>query len=195
MVYAADVDGVSHQFGVSGLLYNSDVLLFDRETESLWSQILSRAISGKLVGKTLTILTSSHTRWGDWKKKFPNTQVLSTDTGYNRDYSRSPYGDYSKSKRTYFPVAFRSQRYHPKERVIGITIEGKQKAYPFTELAKLKTTSLKDTFLDQPLTIEFDAKNRDGVVKDADGKVISSVNTFWFAWYGFHPKAEIFKAK
>lgn len=195
IVYDATFDGKAHKFGVSGLLYNSDVLLYDRETETLWSQILSKGISGKLLGSDLDIIPSSHTSWKAWKEKYPDTEVLSTDTGKKRDYSRSPYGGYDKGRETYFPVAFRSQKYHPKERVIGISLNGKHKVYPFNELAKLDGNVLKDSFSDQQLQLEFDAENRDGVIKDSSGKILSSINTFWFAWYAFHPDAEIYKHK
>ena len=96
IVYKADSEGEPHKFGVSGLLYNSDVLLYDRETETLWSQILSKAISGKLVDTKLEVIPSSHTSWQVWKKNHPYTKVLSNKTGFNRDYQRSPYGTYDK---------------------------------------------------------------------------------------------------
>lgn len=193
IVYSADFDGKAHQFGVSGLLYNSDVLLFDRETETLWSQLLSKGVSGKLVNKTLKIIPSSHTSWASWKKKHPQTKVLSTKTGFGRDYDRTPYAGYTKNSSIYFPLAFKSKKYHPKERVIGISIGDKHKAYPFSELAKINTGKLTDTFAGKKLQLEFDAVNRDGVVKDNSGNIIPSVNTFWFAWYAFHPDAEIYK--
>ncbi len=193
VVYNAEIDGKPYEFGVSGLLYNSDVLLYDRETETLWSQILSKAISGKLVDKTLEILPSSHTSWKAWRTKYPNSKVLSTNTGYSRNYAHSPYGSYDNDVITYFPVEFKSKRYHPKERVLGITLKDKQKVYPFTELAKNKSNTFTDTFENETLTIEFDAENRDGVIKNSKGEIVPSINTFWFAWYGFHPKGEIYQ--
>jgi hypothetical protein len=195
IVYASTFNGKAHKFGVSGLLYNSDVLLYDRETETLWSQILSKGVSGQMVGSELEIIPSSHTSWQAWLAKHPNTEVLSRDTGYSRDYSCSPYGGYDEGRETYFPLAFRSQKYHPKERVIGITINGKHKIYPFTELAKIKSTRIRDTFSGHQLQLEFDVENRDGIIKDANGKVLPSINTFWFAWYAFHPDTKIFKSK
>lgn len=194
IVYSSMIDGKVHHFGVSGLLYNSDVLLYDRETKSLWSQLLSKGVSGKLRDKPLTMIPSSHTSWAVWMKKYPNTRVLSTDTGYSRDYNKSPYGTYNENNRIYFPMAFKSQKYHPKERVIGVSMGDKHKVYPFSELAKLDKKTLKDRFAGKTLLIEFDAENRDGVVKDNSGRVIPSVNSFWFAWYAFHPDAVIFKA-
>jgi len=195
IVYSGDINGKPHQFGVSGLLYNSDVLLYDKQTQTLWSQILSKGVSGKLLNSTLEIIPSSHTSWQVWRKKHPKTQVLSTDTGFKRDYSRSPYAGYTKNSSTYFPVAFKSKRYHPKERVVGVTLNGKSKAYPFAELAKIGGFVLKDTFSGQQLSIEFDVENRDAVVKNKAGDILPTVNSFWFAWYAFHPKAAVFVHK
>lgn len=195
IVYSAKINGKTHQFGVSGLLYNSDVLLYDRQTSSLWSQLLSKAISGKQVNKTLTIIPSAHTSWAAWKKKHPDTKVLSTKTGYNRNYSRTPYGSYTKNGTLYFPLAFKSKKYHPKERVIGIAINGKYKVYPFSELAKTKRTKLTDMFAGKKLQLEFDVANRDGLIKDDEGEILPSINTYWFAWYAFHPKTSIYKGR
>jgi hypothetical protein len=195
IVYQSFVRGQVLKFGVSGLLYNSDVLLYDRQTETLWSQILSKAVNGPLKGQKLTMVSSSQTSWSSWLKKHPNTKVLSTNTGFDRDYRRSPYGDYEKNTRTFFPVNARSRAYHPKERVLGITINGKHKAYPFVELGKLGTTSLRDNFQGQNLLINFDIQNRDGKVLGANGRPLELVNSFWFAWYAFHEDTEIFKAR
>jgi len=75
-------------FGVSGLLYNSDVLLYDRNTQSLWSQIMGQAVSGPLAGERLTPLAISHTTWRAWLGEHPDTSVLSTNTGFQRNYKR-----------------------------------------------------------------------------------------------------------
>ena len=194
LVYQSKMNGQVLKFGVSGLLYNSDVLLFDRQTETLWSQILSKAISGPMKGQKLAMIPSSQTSWASWLQKQPNTKVLSTDTGFSRDYRRSPYGDYDNNTQTYFPVSAQSRAYHPKERVLGITLNGKYKAYPFVELGKLGTNTLKDNFEGQNLTINFDVANRDGEVLDANGRPLELVNSFWFAWYAFHQDTAVFKA-
>ncbi|SMN16143.1 hypothetical protein CRYPA_24 [uncultured Candidatus Thioglobus sp.] len=106
-VFSADIAGNHSRFGVSGLLYNSGVLLYDDVTESLFSQILSKAISGPLVNEKLQVLASTHTTWGGWKEQHSDTLVLSTDTGYSRDYTRNPYGNYGASRTLYFPAPIR----------------------------------------------------------------------------------------
>jgi len=192
VVYSGNINGQQQQFGVSGLLYNSDVLLYDRKTESLWSQILSKAISGKLLGTNLQTIPVQHTSWAAWQEQYPNTEVLSQDTGFKRDYSRTPYQGYDNNSEIYFPLNAESRRYHPKERVIGVQIGEKFKAYPIVELAKHGESPLTDQFAGKTLRIKFDVKNRDGQVFDSEGKLLHSINSFWFAWYAFHPDTDVF---
>lgn len=179
-------------FGVSGLLYNSDMLLYDRQTESLWSQIMSQAISGSQKGKKLEMLVVEHTSWLNWKNKYPDTLVLSNRTGFSRDYSTSPYGQYNTSKKLYFPVSKRSQIFHPKEKIIGVELKGQFKAYAFSELRQSNTSLIKDTFSNQQLEIQFNAQHQSATIK-ANGKNIPATTAYWFAWFAFHPKTEIYR--
>jgi len=181
------------EFGVSGLLYNSDVLLYDRETESLWSQIMSKAISGPLKGRNLKSLPLTHTSWQDWITRHPDSLVLSTNTGYKRDYSKSPYGGYEKSNQIFFPVSASNKRFHKKEWVLGINIGKTFKAYPFSELAKT-SGRIEEDISGQVITILFDRKNSSASARDEQGKEIPTVMSFWFAWYAFHPDTKIFLA-
>ncbi len=191
--YNAQIKGQNTSFGVSGLLYNSDVLLYDRATDSLWSQLLSKAISGPRQGELLSLLVLQHTTWKDWHKQHPETQVLSNKTGYNRDYSRSPYGAYDKETSLYFPVSQLDKRYHPKEYVIGLNYQGKTKVYPFSELAKMQSP-FNDRVAGQDIKIVFDAKNRTGRILNDRGNEIPTITAFWFAWMAFYPQSDIFKA-
>jgi hypothetical protein len=182
-------------FGVSGLLYNSDMLLYDRDTESLWSQIMGIAISGKLKGKKLLTLVMADTTWAHWLQRHPDTEVLSTKTGYWRDYDRHPYGAYDINNALYFPVSNTNVRYHPKERVIGLTLGQQAKAYPFSELAKQHQARFSDEFAGQTLTIEFDAASQSAVIYDAQHRPLPTTTLFWFAWYAFHPDTDVFRAR
>jgi hypothetical protein len=181
------------EFGVSGLLYNSDVLLYDRETGSLWSQIMAKAINGPLKGRSLKQLPLTHTSWQDWKTQYPDSRVLSTNTGFKRDYSKSPYGGYEKSNQIFFPVSASDQRFHNKEWVLGVNIGGIYKAYPFSELEKT-THPVKEYVSGQLIEVIFDRENKTARVLDEQGRDINSVMAYWFAWYAFHPDTEVFQA-
>ncbi|MBT3584117.1 MAG: DUF3179 domain-containing protein [Halobacteriovoraceae bacterium] len=90
IVFKAAFSGNRLIFGVSGLLYQSDVLMFDRQTNSLWSQLLNKSVSGKNVGKSLDVFPSSHLLLKDYLLKNPKALVLSQKTGKKRDYKRRP---------------------------------------------------------------------------------------------------------
>lgn len=193
MAFLAERNGKRQTFGVSGLLYNSDVLLYDHATDSLWSQISQRAVSGPLNGTPLTLLPTHSTTWADWSRRYPETLVLDRKTGFHRDYRHDPYGSYATSPELMFPVAFRAQGYHPKEPVIGLSLDGRHRAYPFSELARVKAP-VEDVLAGQSLQVEFDAKHQTARILDAQGRELPGVVAYWFAWYAFHPETEIFKA-
>ncbi len=193
MAFLAAADDSVHSFGVSGLLYNSDVLLYDRETDSLWSQLMKQAITGPLRGQHLQQITLSHTSWKDWRNRYPDTLVLSTDTGSRRNYERSPYDGYENSKNLYFPVRSMDTRYHPKEWVIGLSVGGMHKAYPFVELSRT-SGDIQDRLAGKELRIRYDSLNRTGQVFTADGRELPTTISYWFAWLAFHPDSEVYTA-
>lgn len=195
MVFASNVgnDGALN-FGVSGLLYNSDVLLYDRQTESLWSQLEGAAISGKLKGTELPQLPVLHTTWRDWRKKHPETLVLDSDTGFDRNYNRDPYGGYQRTRRLFFDVNHRAPDYHPKEQVLGLEIEGQFKAYPFQELSEHGKAQFPDAVAGVDVTIFWNEAERSAYAM-RDGKMLEGTVAYWFAWYTFHPKTAVFTAE
>jgi hypothetical protein len=191
--FKSTLDGKALTFGVSGLLYNSDVLLYDRQTESLWSQIMSLAVTGPMKGTVLCMIPTENTTWGNWKRRFPESMVLSEKTGHARDYSRTPYIGYDKNENIYFPVSANSNTFHPKEKVIGVSVNGKYKAYPFSELAKI-ASPIEDTFAKKNIIIYYDAKTESARATASDGEQLHYFTAFWFAWYTFHPRTKVFKA-
>ncbi len=194
IAYLAKIGGKSRTFGVSGLLYNSDVLLYDRQSESLWSQLMSEAVTGPMKGMKLEIIPTSNTSWGDWKSRHPNTLVLSTKTGFNRDYTRTPYMGYDDSEQLYFPVNNRNYEYHQKEMIIGIEVDGKFKAYPYEELKKLSSYPFVDKFNGKTLNVYFEEGYKSAWILGENDEELPYMTTFWFAWYAFHPDTEVFKA-
>ncbi|MEN8108617.1 MAG: DUF3179 domain-containing protein [Pseudomonadota bacterium] len=193
IAYLAKARGQALEFGVSGLLYNSNMLLYDRETQSLWSQISRQAISGPMKGTKLQAIPVMHTHWSDWKQRHPETQVLSTDTGHQRDYSRNPYQGYEKTSELWFPVQAQDKRYHPKEPVLGIEIDGHFKAYPFVELGKAGD-DVHDTLAGQQIVVKYDRQHHTAVAVDTQGELLAGVTAFWFAWYAFHPDTTVYRA-
>lgn len=195
VAFDANIDGKISEFGVSGLLYNSDILLYDRNTESLWSQISSSSVSGKLVGTKLKRIPISHTSWQAWQQKHPDTLVLSDETGFFRDYTRDPYAGYGESRALFFQVNNRApDTYHPKELVVGVGFGGVYKAYPFIELEKNARASFADSINGTNITIHWDGQNRAVTITDVSDKEIAGIQGFWFAWFAFHPDTEIFRA-
>ena len=195
VAFEARVDGRVTEFGVSGLLYNSDVLLYDRNTESLWSQILGKAVAGEQVGKKLTPIPVSHTTWKDWRQTHPDTLVMSDDTGYARDYRRNPYAGYEQSRATYFAVNNEApDNYHPKEVVVGVHADGVYKAYPFVELERQGKARFSDSINGLRYRFEWDAENRSVSISDEAGNPVAAIQGFWFAWFAFHPDTEVFQA-
>jgi hypothetical protein len=194
MAFNAMQDGKKLKFGVSGLLYNSDLLMYDRQSDSLWSQIEGLAISGAAKGQRLERLVVEHTSWKNWHDKHPKTLVLSDKTGYRRNYETSPYPAYGASKAIYFPVSHSDKRYHPKEVMVGVEVNGKFKAYPFVELAK-GTGVLEDVFEGEKLTIEYNAEARSAIVKNGNEVLLPSLTVYWFAWIAFHPESKVFKGQ
>jgi len=198
MAFDAEIEGKARNFGVSGLLYESDVLLYDRGTESLWSQIAMEAISGPLKGTELELLPMRNTTWEAWRRQHPDTWVLSRDTGHRRNYDATPYEGYDRTPSLYFPVKHRDRRFHPKAPVLGLELGDTFKAYPFDELDEAlegKSGELEDTVDGREVTVHYDAEAGSAAVFDAQGRELPSVRAFWFAWAAFHPDTEIFRAK
>lgn len=196
MVFATNAGKGALFFGVSGLLYNSDVLLYDHNSESLWSQIMGKAISGPLKGTEIPQLPVTHTSFGSWMQRYPQTEVLSRKTGHRLNYRDSPYKGYEKTRRLYFKVSHRApDNYHPKERVLGVKIDGKTKAYPFKELSAQGLSEVIDTVGDRPLKIVWDEQAQSAIAVDMQGKQLPAVTGFWFAWYTFYPETEVFVAQ
>lgn len=192
IVFERRVDGVEQEFGVSGKLWQSNLLMYNRakneKDESLWSQVLGEAVVGVHTGKKLAIIPSDIVRWGDWKKLQPDASVLSQNTGVLRSYGLDPYGDYYTSDSVSFGASFRDTRLHPKALIAGIEVDDTYKAYSLNALPVGET---KDTFAGKALTIEKDSAGRLTIL--ADGERIPHIPSFWFSWLAVHPETELYK--
>lgn len=131
------IDSRVHTFGVSGMLRNSDMVMYDRETESWWQQMLGEAIVGDLTGKKLTQLPAQIISFEQFSKTYQDGLVLSRETGHRREYGRNPYVGYDDINKK--PFLFRGKidgRLAPMERLITVTINQLDKAYPHSETRK-----------------------------------------------------------
>ncbi|MGQ0670011.1 MAG: DUF3179 domain-containing protein [Actinomycetota bacterium] len=129
------VDGELLDFGTSGKLYRSNLVMYDRQTNSLWPQALGRAVQGPLLGMELEWVPVQLVSWGDWRAAHPDGKVLSTETGSQRPYGTNPYENYDDPDS--FPFAFDGDldpRLPPKARVVGVQIGDDVVAFPYAEL-------------------------------------------------------------
>ncbi len=192
MVFDAQVGGRKLEFGVSGLLYNSDMLLYDRQTNSLWSQIEAQAISGPLKGSKLSLIAADYTSWQDWRQQNGGGLVLDIKTGHGRDYSRDPYAGYETVRTLYFNVQNRDQRFHEKEPVVGLVLDGKAKVWPLSELDKVRKWPLHDSLNNTSLQIQYRAQDKSVTIVDNNGTKLPSVPAYWFAWVAFYPDTQVY---
>ncbi|MDY6770283.1 MAG: DUF3179 domain-containing protein [Candidatus Nanohaloarchaea archaeon] len=131
LVYRRIVDGEPTEFGVSGKLYNANLVMYDRRTETYWSQIEGEAIVGPQVPAELDLVSSVITTWGEWRDSHPGTVVLSRKTGiYSpRRYGSNPYTSFQRSDRVGFGVDDVDDRLHAKELVYGVAAGNASTAY------------------------------------------------------------------
>jgi Protein of unknown function (DUF3179) len=178
VVYDPWIDGKRYTFGVSGLLYRRNLLLYDQETESLWSQLGAVAVTGGLAGTTLRLLPSVETTWSHWKSEHPQTLVLSFRTGYRRDYSTDPYQDYPLDRQP----------------ALVVRINGNVKLYPFSQLKRTASPVI-DEFEGQRIMISFDSKSQTVTVAGAKDEPVPHFVAYLADARAFYPRASIFKAR
>jgi hypothetical protein len=132
--YVRTINGKEVTFGTSGSLYNNNLVMYDRASHSLWSQIWGKAIAGNLSGYVLQRIPVDVLPWGEWKALYPDTMVLSRQTGHPRPYGDDPYGGYYYSDQVLFPLTHRDDRMPVKTVVWGFSFNGSAKAYPLKSL-------------------------------------------------------------
>ena len=190
-------DGVK-EFGVSGLLYNSNVLMYDRKgkPEALWSQVKGETVSGPGAGTKLEALPVELTTWAAWRSRHPRTTVLASDTGHVRDYGHDPYAGYFAGPGLMFPVRPANDRLPRKERVLGVWMpDGTAKAYPISAFGQEKgPVEIRDEVGGKPLAIRYDPANKSLRVAEAPEDV-RWMYSFWFAWYAFHPETAVYEPR
>jgi hypothetical protein len=188
LVFERRVRGKTLRFGVSGLLYRSDLLMFDRDSESLWSQIGAEAVTGPRLGQRLTLIRSEMMRWADWRERHPGSTILSQETGYRRSYDRSPYADYATSEELRFPVPL-DRRYHPKMPTLGLRKGERARGYPAAELVRAGG-AVEERFEGHAVRVAYDDEAQHFEVSAPPE--LEVIEGYWFAWAAFHPETTVF---
>lgn len=174
VVFERTIDNSVTKFGVSGYLLNSDVLMFDHKTESLWSQIEGKCVYGKQIGKELKLFPFIMTKWEYIKAQYSQSLVLSTETGFSRNYKDYEKGDYHTKDRFFIDVKKKdiANRLHNKLVIYGIKVQGIAKAYP--EDIILEKKIINDSISNISLLIVVD--NKMGVntfISEIEGKKLT----------------------
>ncbi len=184
------IGGETLEFGVSGLLHNSNVILYDRTHDALWSQVGMRAISGPLEGRALKHLPFDLVPFGEWHQRAKGGTVANFETGHRRDYRRNPYASYFQNDRLMFPVSPRNRDLPVKSRVLGIESNGVKRAYPLTAVTSAPGARIEDTLGEEKVVLEAASDETIRVIEMPEDARF--VHTFWFAWAAFHPDTTVY---
>jgi hypothetical protein len=179
------------RFGTSGKLYQSNLIMYDEETNTYWQQIDGKAIYGELTGQELEEVSIDTVVWKDWKTVHPDSEVLSQDTGINRNYGKDPYGSYYEDSFLIFPVENENNIIHPKTIIFGIEVDGQYKAYKEEDLVVLGT--IEDVVNNVSIKLERDNVGIVSVTNIESGEEIIKERDMWFAWYAFHPETSLYE--
>lgn len=170
-------------FGVSSLLHNSDLVMYDRQTDSLWQQITGQAFAGKSRGIQLKTLPLSMITWANWRQQYPDGEVLTVDDIQSDVYMKDAYGDYAESERLYMPVSASDARLHPKRVIYGLEIGNRAIAVDGEWLEQERNWS--NQYEDKKLVLSM---SQNGEIEARLGDQQVTVHRmYWFAWFSFHP--------
>ncbi len=152
IAFKRTLDGEPVSFGVSGLLRNSDLVMYDRTTETLWQQFTGKAIVGDRAGETLDLVSSQIVSFQQFRENYPDGEVLSRETGHRRPYGQNPYAGYDDVDEPPFaydgPV---DDRLPPKEKVVAVSVGDTHKGYPYSVTTEKRL--IHDTMAGRPLVV------------------------------------------
>ncbi|MGH3863800.1 DUF3179 domain-containing protein [Actinokineospora sp.] len=183
-------------FGTTGNLVNSNLLMYDRQSESEWPQLIGAAIRGPRKGQRLGTVPLVWASWKAWRTTHPDTKVLSTETGSLRSYGKDPYGSYPRRSGYYvegrpiFPVLATDNRFPAKEVVIGIST-GERTVAVHRELVR-RARSVPVALAGAHVTAVWD-EALDTVRVTGTDDAADVLDAMWFAWYAFHPDTQVLR--
>lgn len=162
-------------YGVSGLLYNSNLILYDRQTGSRWSQMLELAVEGQRIREVPGRFQVVETTLASLEAMYPGTKLMTRDTSYSRDYDESPYPNYTLNDSLLFPVSHEDNRLHRKERVVGIRSEAGSRVYQIAGFGPT-TQTINEDFQGMPIVVTGNSSLNFGVIYERtldDGTILS----------------------
>lgn len=171
-------DGTATTFGVSGGLLESNLIMFDRSTETLWQQSTGKALAGTHLGHQLPLHQFQLLSVGEIKAQHPDALILSEDTGHGRDYQRNPYAGYDQDAGFYFRPSHIDERYFAKDIFVAFTVNGTPAAAPWLALENGREYTA--TVAGQAVTLSKDKGNL--TVTGPDGARIPFYFEMWFSW-------------
>jgi hypothetical protein len=189
LAFERTLDGRVLEFGVSGKLHNNDLIMYDRQTESLWQQITGEAIVGELVEKKLKQISFGVMTWEEAKIRFPNIMSLKRP-GLAATYNVYPYGNYESDPSPLFPMNTDST-IHPKTVVFGVEIDGKYKAYEEEKLQNSETPNIRDKIGKVDVSVTYNDGDVEVRILDTGEEVVAT-RLFWFAWKAFRPETKLY---
>ncbi len=167
-------------FGVSGKLWESNLLMYDHETETLWSQILGEAMVGDRTGETLEILDANVIRFADLKSTYPQADVQSKDTGYSRRYGDSPYGNYETNNELYFPISEEDDAFQKKELFHIVYVDDLSVGFLRSDLAEVGAAEVEVN--GRMIRAEMSEEGQITVTDMGSGEQLPGFVTMWFSW-------------
>jgi hypothetical protein len=165
--------------------------MYDHQTESLWLQVRRQAVTGPMTGAKLKRLPATITSWEKWVRRYPETKVLSYETGHMRDYSNDPYEDYYQSRKGLFSFLKPGPGAEEKELVIGVEIDGQFKAYRLASLRNME--EITDSIMQRNIKIQFNRETDTVTVQDEDGSDLEFISTYWMVWKSIYPETKIYE--
>ena len=174
LVFDRDVDGTRLDFGTSGLLRYSDLVMWDRQTETLWQQATGEGIVGAYAGTRLTLLPASLISVGEFRAAFPNGELLARPEGGLSRYGQNPYENYDSSERPFLFTGTTDDRLPALERVVGLVIDDEAVAYPFSTLAEARV--INDEVAGRPVVLFFSSEARSALDQSriAESRMVGS---------------------
>lgn len=179
------------EFGVSGLLYNSNVLMFERNTDALWSQVYMKAVTGPQAGRSLRQLPVRMTTFADFKKSNPAGKVLSKDTGYPRNYSANPYQRYFDDPDVVFHQFEFSDELPPKTLGLGIKTEADNIFITWKKIIESNGEFTVETKDHKKITIKA---NKAGMYVESAPENLQAIQTFYHSWSAFYRETRVIMA-